>query len=32
MGVKRDLFLDSDLFPSEAGIKDFYFPNYTLFP
>lgn len=32
MGVKKDLFLDSDLLPGEPGIKDFYFPNYILFP
>lgn len=32
MGVKEDLFLDSDLFPGEPGIKDFHFPNDILFP
>lgn len=32
MGVKKDLFLDSDLLPGEPGIKDFYFPNDILFP
>lgn len=30
MGVKKDLFVDSGL--SETHIKDFYLPNYILFP
>lgn len=28
MGVRKDLFTDSDLFSGETGIKDFYFLNY----